>query len=123
MALRPGTVAGALTRSLPYAQCVRLAQAHARDIEGDGGRRVLNRAIILKPSAWPRFCSGSRTFVHEDIYDEFVAKATELAKKVKLGNPLKEGCEQGPQACIASPQPPSLAAHIHVTGESSKQST
>ena len=42
--------------------------------------------------------AGSRTFVHEDIYDEFVEKATKLAANKKLGNPLQEGCEQGPQA-------------------------
>lgn len=41
--------------------------------------------------------AGSRTFVHEDIYDEFVTKATALAASKKLGNPLQEGCEQGPQ--------------------------
>ena len=36
--------------------------------------------------------------MHEDIYDEFVEKATKLAANKKLGNPLQEGCEQGPQA-------------------------
>ena len=35
--------------------------------------------------------------MHEDIYDEFVEKATKLASNKKLGNPLQEGCEQGPQ--------------------------
>ena len=45
--------------------------------------------------------TGSRTFVHEDIYDEFVAKATKLAQNKKLDNPLKEGCEQGPQVSAA----------------------
>ena len=35
--------------------------------------------------------------MHEDIYDEFVQKATALAANKKLGNPLTDGCEQGPQ--------------------------
>ena len=46
--------------------------------------------------------------MHEDIYDEFVAKATALAKAKKLSNPLEEGCEQGPQACL--PPTPSTPA-------------
>lgn len=42
-------------------------------------------------------CAGSRTFVHEDIYDRFVDKAIEIAAKRKVGNPWKEDTEQGPQ--------------------------
>jgi len=42
-------------------------------------------------------CAGSRTFVHEDIYDKFVEKATEIAVRRKVGDPWKEGTEQGPQ--------------------------
>lgn len=44
-------------------------------------------------------CAGSRTFVHEKIYDEFVKKATEMAIARKVGNPFDEGVEQGPQVC------------------------
>ena len=43
-------------------------------------------------------CSaGSRTFVHEKIYDQFVAKATALAKERKVGNPFDPTTKQGPQ--------------------------
>ncbi|KAJ9583104.1 hypothetical protein L9F63_022547, partial [Diploptera punctata] len=42
-------------------------------------------------------CAGSRTFVHESIYDEFVKKATEMAKKRKVGDAFTEGVEHGPQ--------------------------
>ncbi|EFX77394.1 hypothetical protein DAPPUDRAFT_305826 [Daphnia pulex] len=42
-------------------------------------------------------CAGSRTFVHEDIYAEFVKKATAMAAARKVGNPFDEGVEQGPQ--------------------------
>ncbi|GAV78754.1 Aldedh domain-containing protein, partial [Cephalotus follicularis] len=42
-------------------------------------------------------CAGSRTFVHESIYDEFVEKAKALAMKRSVGDPFKVGIEQGPQ--------------------------
>lgn len=42
-------------------------------------------------------CAGSRTYVHSDIYDEFVKQATAMASKRKLGNPFEAGIEQGPQ--------------------------
>lgn len=46
-------------------------------------------------------CSaGSRTFVHEKIYDNFVKKAKEMACKRKIGNPFDEGVQQGPQVWI-----------------------
>jgi aldehyde dehydrogenase (NAD+) len=41
--------------------------------------------------------AGSRTFVHEKIYDEFVHKAVEHAKKIKVGDPLLKDTDQGPQ--------------------------
>lgn len=42
-------------------------------------------------------CAGSRTFVHERIYDEFVEKAKARAAKRIVGDPFKNGVEQGPQ--------------------------
>ncbi|XP_004297642.1 PREDICTED: aldehyde dehydrogenase family 2 member B7, mitochondrial-like [Fragaria vesca subsp. vesca] len=42
-------------------------------------------------------CAGSRTFVHERVYDEFVEKATARAEKRVVGDPFKGGIEQGPQ--------------------------
>ena len=42
-------------------------------------------------------CAGSRTFVHENIYDKFVAKAVEIALKRKVGDPWDKTTEQGPQ--------------------------
>jgi aldehyde dehydrogenase (NAD+) len=41
--------------------------------------------------------AGSRLFVEQKIHDEFVACLVELAKKRKLGDPLKLDTEQGPQ--------------------------
>ncbi|GLT36536.1 hypothetical protein SLA2020_109080 [Shorea laevis] len=42
-------------------------------------------------------CAGSRTYVHEKVYDEFLEKATALAKKRSVGDPFKSGIQQGPQ--------------------------
>ncbi|KAJ6854367.1 aldehyde dehydrogenase family 2 member B7, mitochondrial-like [Iris pallida] len=42
-------------------------------------------------------CSGSRTFVHERVYDEFVEKAKARALKRVVGDPFRKGVEQGPQ--------------------------
>lgn len=42
-------------------------------------------------------CAGSRTYVHEKIYDEFVMKAVAKAKNRKVGNPFDKGVLQGPQ--------------------------
>ncbi|KAJ0241689.1 Aldehyde dehydrogenase family 2 member B4 [Hirschfeldia incana] len=42
-------------------------------------------------------CAGSRTYVHEKVYDEFVEKAKARALKRVVGDPFKKGTEQGPQ--------------------------
>ncbi|WAR00285.1 AL1A1-like protein [Mya arenaria] len=41
--------------------------------------------------------AGSRTFVHEDVYDEFVKRATARAKSRKVGSPWDDATESGPQ--------------------------
>ncbi|KAF5449852.1 hypothetical protein F2P56_030255, partial [Juglans regia] len=46
-------------------------------------------------------CAGSRTFVHERVYDEFVEKSKALALKRAVGDPFLEGIEQGPQVSNA----------------------
>jgi aldehyde dehydrogenase (NAD+) len=42
-------------------------------------------------------CAGSRTFVHESVYDEFTEKAKARALNRIVGDPFKKGVEQGPQ--------------------------
>ncbi|KAL8091638.1 benzaldehyde dehydrogenase, mitochondrial-like [Apium graveolens] len=42
-------------------------------------------------------CAGSRTFVHESVYDEFLEKSKARAMKRIVGDPFKNGVEQGPQ--------------------------
>ncbi|XP_036382247.1 retinal dehydrogenase 1-like [Megalops cyprinoides] len=41
--------------------------------------------------------AGSRVFVEESIYEEFVLRSVEKARKRVLGNPLIPGVDQGPQ--------------------------
>ncbi|MGC2465519.1 MAG: aldehyde dehydrogenase family protein [Candidatus Acidiferrum sp.] len=42
-------------------------------------------------------CAGSRLFVEEKCYDEFVEKSVARAKKRTVGNPFDKKTEQGPQ--------------------------
>ena len=44
-------------------------------------------------------CAGSRTFVHEDIYDVFVEKASKLAAMRVVGDPFNKDTQQGPLVC------------------------
>lgn len=44
--------------------------------------------------------TGSRTYVEDKIYDEFVEKSAARAKKRTLGNPFDLATEQGPQVKI-----------------------
>ena len=41
--------------------------------------------------------AASRIYVHSKIYDKFVSKSVELAKKRVVGNPFDSKTEQGPQ--------------------------
>ncbi len=41
-------------------------------------------------------CAGSRTFVEEKVYDEFVERSTARAKKRRVGDPFSPRTEQGP---------------------------
>ena len=42
-------------------------------------------------------CAGSRLYIQEGIYEEFVAKFVEAAKAVKVGDPFNEETLQGAQ--------------------------
>lgn len=41
--------------------------------------------------------AGSRIFVEEPIYDEFVRRSVERAKRRIVGSPFEPSTEQGPQ--------------------------
>ena len=40
--------------------------------------------------------AGSKTYVQEGIYDEFVKRAAEVSKHMKVGDPFEEGAFNGP---------------------------
>ena len=42
-------------------------------------------------------CAGSRLFVHEKIYDEFVKRSVEVSKARVVGDPFAANTDQGPQ--------------------------
>eukprot|EP00058_Branchiostoma_floridae_P026397 XP_002611888.1 hypothetical protein BRAFLDRAFT_290854 [Branchiostoma floridae] len=42
-------------------------------------------------------CAGSRIYVEDKVYDEFVRRSTERAKRRTVGNPFDPKNEQGPQ--------------------------
>jgi aldehyde dehydrogenase (NAD+) len=42
-------------------------------------------------------CAGSRVYVDEKIYDEFVERSVDRAKRRTVGDPLDDATEQGPQ--------------------------
>ena len=44
--------------------------------------------------------AGSRIYVHEKIYDEFLSLFTEAAKNLKLGDPFAADTYQGPQVSV-----------------------
>lgn len=44
--------------------------------------------------------AGSRTYVQEEIYDEFVKKCVEKAKNRTVGDPFDEKSQNGPQVIL-----------------------
>ncbi|RDX76730.1 Aldehyde dehydrogenase family 2 member B7, mitochondrial, partial [Mucuna pruriens] len=66
-----------------------------KDADVDAAVEVAHSALFFNQGQC--CCAGSRTFVHESIYGEFVEKAKARALKRVVGDPFKNGIEQGPQ--------------------------
>lgn len=49
-------------------------------------------------------CAVERVYVHEKIYDAFIAAITAACKKLKVGNPLEKGMDMGPLSRKEQPQ-------------------
>jgi aldehyde dehydrogenase (NAD+) len=60
-------------------------------------------------------CAGSRLFVQESVYDEFVAKMVAKAKSRKVGDPFDPATEQGPQ--VSQEQFDRVMGYIHAGRE------
>jgi acyl-CoA reductase-like NAD-dependent aldehyde dehydrogenase len=41
-------------------------------------------------------CAGSRLFVQEQVFDEFLEKVTAVARSIKVGDPFEDGSQLGP---------------------------
>ncbi|CAF1319898.1 unnamed protein product, partial [Didymodactylos carnosus] len=65
------------------------------DADIDYAAELAHRAIFA--NAAQSCCAGSRTFVHEKIYDKFISKSVELATKRVVGDPFDTKTQQGPQ--------------------------
>ncbi|XP_014277133.1 aldehyde dehydrogenase 1A1 [Halyomorpha halys] len=65
------------------------------DVDIDEAVNIAHDAIFSNHGQ--NCCAGSRTYVHEKIYDQFVKKAAEKAKARVVGDPFKDGVQQGPQ--------------------------
>lgn len=55
-------------------------------------------------------CAVERIYVHQDVFDQFVEGAVELAKQYKLGNPLESGVTLGPM--VRSDAADKARAHV-----------
>lgn len=68
------------------------------DSDMDFAVKTAHRALFFNQG---QCCNaGSRTFVQDTIYDEFVKRSVERAKKRTVGDPFGENVEQGPQVNV-----------------------
>jgi len=66
-----------------------------KDADLDQAVEIAHGALFF--NAGQMCTAGSRLFVQEEIYDEFVKKAVERAKKRVVGSGFQPGIDQGPQ--------------------------
>lgn len=66
--------------------------------------------------------AGSRVFVQEGIYDEFIKKLAEKAKTWKVGDPFDPSTRHGPQVCISTTNS-KIAVHIRYIEEYDRNKT
>ncbi|XP_003740696.1 aldehyde dehydrogenase X, mitochondrial [Galendromus occidentalis] len=65
------------------------------DVDLDEAVEIAHNAVFANMGQC--CCAGTRTYVHEGIYDAFVEKAKALAEKRKVGDPFDPEVVQGPQ--------------------------
>lgn len=64
------------------------------DVDIDQVAKWAHMAIFLNHGQ--NCCAGSRLYVHESIYDQFVEKCVELARNLRVGNPTDPKTDMGP---------------------------
>ncbi|GAA5911469.1 uncharacterized protein JCM6883_005767 [Sporobolomyces salmoneus] len=90
------------------------------ELGGKSPNIVYDDADIDQAVSWAAFglffnagqccCAGSRVFVQEGIYDEFLEKLTAKVKSIKVGNPFDKDSFQGP--ATSQLQYDRVSAHI-----------
>lgn len=95
----------AVGRQIVEASARNLARVHL-ELGGKGANVIFADADLdaaVQGSAFASFhnqgqacIAGSRLILHESIVDEFVARFVELARSIRLGNPLDPSTEMGP---------------------------
>lgn len=86
--------------------CSRNLKRCSLELGGKNGQIVMedaNLELALEGALWgvygttgQRCTATSRIILHRKIYDEFIARFTAMAKKLKIGNPLDESVQMGP---------------------------
>ena len=72
-----------------------------------------HHAVFFNQGQW--CIAGSRTYVQEDVYDEFVRLSVARAKTRRIGDPMVPGVEQGPQ--VSQQQFDSVMRYIKIGQE------
>lgn len=66
-----------------------------KDANVDEAAQLAHRAVFANQGQSPS--AGGRIYVQEEIHDQFLKRAVELARQRKVGNPFEDGVRQGPQ--------------------------
>ncbi|KAJ6672422.1 ALDEHYDE DEHYDROGENASE-RELATED, partial [Salix viminalis] len=64
------------------------------DADFDKAVELAHHALFFNQGQ--RCCAGSRMYIHEHVYDEFIEKAKAHALRRIVGDPFKKGVNQGP---------------------------
>ncbi|KAI6129393.1 aldehyde dehydrogenase [Pisolithus croceorrhizus] len=77
------------------------------ELGGKSPNIIFNDADLEQAVNWAAFgiyfnhgqccCAGSRIFVQEGVYDEFLRRFTEKSRSIKIGDPFASDTSQGPQ--------------------------
>ncbi|MEZ4691699.1 MAG: aldehyde dehydrogenase family protein [Ignavibacteria bacterium] len=98
------------------------------ELGGKNAQIVMNDAdqeLALEAVLWGAFgttgqrCTAtSRLILHKDIYDEFLKKLTDRAKKLKLGYGNDKGIDVGP--CVSESQRETVNSYVKIGKEEDK---
>ncbi|KAI6040403.1 aldehyde dehydrogenase [Pisolithus marmoratus] len=95
------------------------------ELGGKSPNIIFNDAVIEQAVNWAKFgvffnqgqscIAGSRIFVQEGIYDEFLKRFIEKTQSIKVGDPFASDTFQGPQ--VSKIQYYKDGAKVHIGGE------